>query len=146
MNTQQLNAIIFLADAKKREVYTTTLKEYLRQYGADETTTPRGIGPRIHIRPKMVDFDGQGNEVYKYEIWSWGPSGNNPRFIGEEFEKEEEAELALYDYYYDYTINKNWNSPMFWLTNEEATEGLADQLGKPVALINRYLQFTKKIA
>ena len=33
----------------------------------DETTTPHGIGPRLHLR---------GNEV-----WTWGVGGNNPRML-----------------------------------------------------------------
>lgn len=47
----------------KNEIESITYKEYLQEYGSDETTTPRGVAPRLYV---------DGNT-----IMSWGVRGNN---------------------------------------------------------------------
>lgn len=56
-----------------------TLADMCRRY-ADETTTPEGIAPRMHIRGT--------------ELWTWGVSGNNPALVAT-FKTDEEAKHAL---------------------------------------------------
>lgn len=46
----------------------------------DETTTPRGVAARMHVRGT--------------ELWTWGHAGNFPKLV-EAFETEEEARRAL---------------------------------------------------
>lgn len=48
----------------------------------DETTTPRGIAPRLHVRSA--------------ELWTWGHQGNNPHMI-RAYDTEAEAQEALED-------------------------------------------------
>lgn len=48
----------------------------------EETTTPHGIAPKLHVR---------GNE-----LWTWGHCGNFPKRIAA-FETETEAQEALED-------------------------------------------------
>lgn len=52
---------------------------------AEETTTPNGVAPKLHIR----------NET---EIWTWGSRGNNPELV-ESFYNEDETKYALYTMY-----------------------------------------------
>jgi hypothetical protein len=58
----------------------------------DETTSPRGVESRLHIRENQ---DEEGN-VMTYDVWSWGIRGNNPCFV-ESFETEEEANEYLFE-------------------------------------------------
>lgn len=70
----------------------------------DETTTPRGVGPRFHTR---------GNE-----LWTWGHQGNFPKMV-QAFDTEEDAEEALEEtFYQDF-----WNCPEICaFTNREDAE------------------------
>jgi hypothetical protein len=73
----------------------------------DCTTTPMGIGPKIHLR--------------NLEIWSWGPKGNTPYRIGicENLE-DAENEIARYRYN-DFKEPGSLDIPWFW-TKEQAQE------------------------
>lgn len=95
----KLNQVVFLIeDGKIRESKIRDLDGYI-----DETTTPRGIGPRHHTR---------GNE-----LWTWGHAGNFPRML-ETFDTDEEAEAALEEsFYYDF---KNCVDLFWFWTREEA--------------------------
>lgn len=55
---------------------------------ADETTTPKGVGARIHIR--------ENKEYGTFDLWTWGHQGNNPAYI-RSYDTEEEANYALYE-------------------------------------------------
>jgi len=72
--------VIYAVNFNKGEVYALKAKDYFKDF-AEETTTPRGIGPVMHVR---------GNE-----LWTWGFQGNHPKLV-EEFDTEEEALDALY--------------------------------------------------
>lgn len=76
----------------------------------DETTTPRGVGPRLHVREN--------------ELWTWGHAGNNPRKL-RELDTEDEAVEALEDHHY----TDFWNSALSggaFRTREEAEKFLTD--------------------
>lgn len=75
--------------------------EFLREFCADETTSPKGIEPRLHIRGpfyqtsdgvihdeileadhwiKDQELEDDLDEVPEiYELWTWGVNGNNPK-------------------------------------------------------------------
>lgn len=84
------------------EVVETNLYDHVMG-SVDETTSPVGVMPRFHIRHGEMfystDLHGRLrttiNKEGKFEVWSWGVLGNNPRFI-EEFETEEQAEDWLF--------------------------------------------------
>lgn len=114
MTRAQLQATVYLID--ENGVYPTTYKDYLREYGADETTTPKGVAPRYHIREKE---DEDGNPVF--QIWTWGVGGNNPRYTREQYDNEDDAELALYGYF-KLGAERNDQHGGFFRTEKEAQE------------------------
>lgn len=112
-----------------------TYGEYVREFGGDETTSPRGVEPRIHIREK--DYSGYveneaGEEVFqediKYQVWSWGTGGNHPSFTGAEFDTKEEAENDVYEHFEYNAQNHNDNAPGYYSTEEEAEAEIADRM------------------
>jgi len=67
----------------------------------DETTTPHGVAPRLHVRGT--------------ELWTWGHAGNFPKLV-RAYDTEAEAVEALEDSFaYDF-----WNSPNILAFNNRA--------------------------
>lgn len=126
---------IFLTEGQK--IVTMTYEEYVYQYGSDETTSPLGVTPRLHIR--HVGF-----EPTMYQIWSWGIGGNHPRYYGETFNTQEEAEHYLFERKEDYML-ENVCTPAYFNTYEEAAADLAEVTGKTTAVITRYLGIVRMI-
>jgi hypothetical protein len=50
MTTETLNQTGFIFVSYSNSIEELTYRDYLRQYGADETTSPNGVAPRIHVR------------------------------------------------------------------------------------------------
>ena len=100
----KLNTVVFLFE--NDQIVETTIGECSGY--VDETTTPRGVGPRLHVR---------GNE-----LWTWGHQGNFPRKL-REFDTEEEAQEALEEsFVYDF-----WHADLAaFATREEAEQFLPD--------------------
>lgn len=76
----------------------------------DETTTPQGVGPRLHVRGA--------------ELWTWGPQGNFPHLV-RSYDTEAEAQEALEEsFVYDF-----WHADAItaFSTHEEAEKFLADE-------------------
>ena len=75
----------------------------------DETTTPKGIAPRYHVRGR--------------ELWTWGVGGNSPRLI-REYDTEEEAQEALDETF----VHDFWSNGEFlaFSTREQAETFLRD--------------------
>lgn len=75
----------------------------------DETTTPKGIAPRYHVR---------GNE-----LWSWGVGGSNPHMI-RAYDSEGEAQEALEETF----VHDFWSCSdiMAFSTREQAEKFLRD--------------------
>ena len=111
----------------------------------DETTTPRGVGPRYHTRdyPKF-SIDGQdfecredaedyasNNELptnqivegISYELWTWGHQGNFPRQINA-YDTEAEAQEALEETFY--TDFCNCTDILSFTTRADAEKFLVD--------------------
>lgn len=95
------------------ELFMGTLKDYVLEYGRDETTTPNGVGPREHLRGA--------------ELWSWGDGGNHP-YLVKRYDNIEEAEYDLLQAY-DYNAGESDNAPVYHLTREEAEKELAEMFG-----------------
>lgn len=77
----------------------------------EQTTTPHGIGSKVHVRGS--------------NIWTWGHCGNFPRLL-EKCETEEEAlerkfKCAMWDFETDI------NAPITFNTEQEAQEYLREQ-------------------
>lgn len=108
------------------EIEAMTYDRYLGDHGADETTSPRGVAPRIHVREveveKVIGEDEDGDDVTEmvteWQLWTWGVMGNNPRYL-ESFETEEEAEVSVLEHF-EYNLEKNWDAPTAYDSYEEA--------------------------
>lgn len=70
---------VYMVDDETNQIYAFPLDELCLQC-CEETTTPRGNGPKIHAR---------GNE-----LWSWGHSGNNEELV-HKFDSKEQADHAV---------------------------------------------------
>jgi hypothetical protein len=144
-----------------------TYKEYLHSYGADETTTPKGIAPRMHIRERdtciyentttgeritedeywLLDEEDREEYSYignipKYELWTWGTGGNYPQKISS-FDSYEDAELELYSYFQWYVKEHNWNAPVFFDSFDEAVAELAQLRDRDCEVIKRFLKIQR---
>lgn len=144
MTNEQLNQVGFIVTESGIEEI--SYKNYLLKYGKDETTTPRGIGDRMHIRERNeglfkhidtgaeiweseydnLDPDEQdnykwyGEDTKEWQAWTWGVGGNHPQHCGPDFDNAEDAELYYYDRCEWYVREKNWNAPQFYDTEAEA--------------------------
>jgi len=118
------NKIVYCFD-ESREIVERTLAEHI-MLSNDETTSPRGVESRLHIR---------GNEGDGYEVWTWGCTGNKAeKFTFQNFETEEEADAWIYNriYEYDFLADDQRDTSYFY-EYEDAfdvyIERLADTLG-----------------
>ena len=148
LTNEELNKTIYYLDycectsensIENYKIVEDSYRNYLRDFGGDETTTPRGVAPRMHIREEEEECicggidkncwkcDGTGI-IKGFQIWSWGASGNHPYFVGTKFDTEEEAELEIYDYYRNYVENHNDNAPIWFDTFESALQDIAEVL------------------
>jgi len=120
---------------------------------AEETTSPRGVEDKLHIREKNgsiyqllsdkdvfiteTEFEDLSNEdqdlyeyygesVIAYEVWNWGTNGNNPHMV-DSFETEEEAEDYIYDATYNYDYQNSANYRQYFESKEDALDELYRQ-------------------
>lgn len=127
MTREQLNQTVYVVI--DGEVDAMTYEDYLNEYGKDETTTPHGIGDRMHIREVE---DEEGN-VIEWQFWTWGVGGNHPSYSGISFYNEEDANLYYYERCEWWIAEKNWDAPCWFDSEEEAEndiiEGYASNFG-----------------
>jgi len=97
------NTKIFVINADNK-VEETTLYDWV-MISEDITTTPLGCGARMHHRK---------NDDGNFEIWSWGINGNNPKYAGETFETEEEADDYLFQLVFDFELAKDDQRSTFY--------------------------------
>lgn len=111
----------------------------------DMTTTPRGVGPRFHVREeiwfkvcdsfleKKSDADDEADsveeetgtrpaikEVRLFEGWTWGHQGNSPKQI-RVFDTQEEADEWLFKGA-EMDFQNDSNAPLTFNTRAEAEE------------------------
>lgn len=91
------------------EVVEHILSDLCRDY-ADETTSPRGVEPRFHLRGT--------------ELWTRGVGGQNPDLVMA-CDSEEEAVHALY-LSFRYDLISGDNNPIVYNTREEAENDLRE--------------------
>lgn len=137
MTTQQLEATGYIIITEILSIESITYRDYLHSYGSDETTSPIGIAPRLHIREVNVN----GSEAPQYQLWTWGINGNNPRLISTH-ETTEDAESDLYDSLYYYISEKNWDAPIFHEKMEDAIAHSANMAEREYEVIERYLKLS----
>jgi hypothetical protein len=104
-------------------VVETNLYDFIMA-SVDETTSPRGVEPRLHTRQEgrclrnENDFNYDENEPI--EVWTWGIRGNNPSLI-DTVASFEEAEDFIFQRTYEYDfLPDDQRDTRFFYTEEEA--------------------------
>lgn len=105
-------------------IETMTYEEYLNEYFADETTSPRGVESKLHIREVEEGVENEDGEVTgtitKYQVREWA-AGGKP-ILKATFDNEEEAELDILgtrEYHHE---NDSVNVPSCFFDENEAKE------------------------
>jgi hypothetical protein len=101
------------------EIETMTYGEYLREYFADETTSPRGVEPRLFIREAFTGEDEQ-DACNLFELRKWWPNGSSS--LCDTYESEDEAELARLEIWEMAMQDSNTDAPSFFFDEREAQE------------------------
>lgn len=94
------------------EIEKTDLHSFIME-SADETTTPKGVGKRLHVRE---------NDEGTYDLWTWGVNGNNPRYL-ETFETKKEVEDEILLMTYNRFLADDQRDTRYYDTEEEAEQG-----------------------
>jgi hypothetical protein len=109
------------------QIETISYRDYLQEFGSDETTTPRGVAPRLYV---------EGNA-----IMTWGVRGNNHAFYAS-FANKREAMTSIYEIW-ERNIDQECNVQRFYGTKKEMFQDLADVYEKETAVIKRYFRLQK---
>lgn len=118
---------ILRSSGRLDEIESVTYGDYLAEFGSDETTTGRGIAPRLHV---------DGNS-----IMSWGVRGNNHHFYAS-FKNKREATAKLYEIW-EGNLEEECDVPYFAKTLNEMYVYLAESFQKEVQVIRRYFRLQK---
>lgn len=117
---ERLNQRIYII--KNNEIEEDIFKSIIEDYFRDETTSPKGVMPRMHIR--------KNENEETFELWTWGILGQFPKFQ-KSFETENEANDALWECWlnnYDYDDGSGLNNaPAFFFEKEDAKEYLKNK-------------------
>lgn len=123
MNYKKNQSGYILGQKNKIESY--TYEEYLRGFGADETTTPKGVAPRLFV---------DGNT-----IMTWGYRGNNLAHF-HSFKNKRDAKNMLLEIW-ESNVLDNFDAPRFFTTKKELFEDFADAHGRDYRVVKRYFHF-----
>jgi hypothetical protein len=122
MNTIDFSQSVYVIEDETIEEM--TLQEYLESFWSDNTTTPFGIRPRLHIR---TDRGDAVSELHKgadhYEIWTYGVNGNNLRKeIYDVYWTAAEAHRAILKSWLHDANTKSNSNPGYFTSIKEAQE------------------------
>jgi hypothetical protein len=142
------------------EIEETTLYNWVMRF-IDETTSPRGIEARLHIREKEKvcacwneeeeTYDANCKKCYKgtqnvYQLWTWGVRGNNPSLIAV-FDTEDEANDEFFRITYEHDFLNAYESIEYFDSEEDAYENaietLADRRNISIDVAKRYVSFVQ---
>lgn len=106
------------------QIESMTMAEFLREYYADETTSPAGVMPKLHVcEVECGEWNEDGEYVpdFKYIVNEWLCNGSKREV--ETFESEDEAgEYILERWFSDY--QQNGGQPCYD-SEQECFEALA---------------------
>ena len=94
--------------------------DYLREYHSDETTSPRGVMPKLHLDERK---DG------RYEIRAWQPGGRS-RVFDHNLDKgytQDEAMAIIYGVWEENHHERSVDAPGWFDTKEELEQVLKDR-------------------
>lgn len=106
----------------KGEIEEVKYKDYLHEFGSDETTTPNGVAPRLFLKGKKV--------------MSWGVRGNNLKEYAV-LESKKDAKKTLYQCWAN-NVEEECNVPQFYLTKDDLYEDLSQHHDTTKEVIERY--------
>jgi hypothetical protein len=109
---------------EKGEIQNTNYLGHLREYGADETTTGKGVAPRLYI---------EGNTVM-----TWGVGGNNHKIYAS-CQNKTEATNLLYSIWQN-NVSDNWDAPRFFTTKKDLFVHIAESINREIKVIKRYFK------
>lgn len=148
----------------------TNLYEFVME-SAEQTTSPRGVCNKLHIREieqdcSCVDDEGCFDDDCKkclhgcelvYQVWDWGFRGQYPQRV-ETFETEEEAEDFIYCRTYDFDFSNDvnrdtryYNTPIdlisedFELNTETAQSYYAHMMKAEAIKAEREAQYRREV-
>jgi hypothetical protein len=99
-------------------------QDYLRDFGADETTTPRGVAPRLFLDGKT--------------LCTWGLRGNNRKEL-ETYKTKKEAKNILF-LKWENNLSEACEFTFFASSKKELFEYLAERFDKNQKVIKRYFR------
>lgn len=114
------------------EIEETNLYDHI-MVSAEETTSPRGVENKLHVREKYEDVFDQNGELecqnQCFEVWTWGFRGQYPKFI-ERFETPEDAENDIFERTFNYDFENDCNrNTQYFETYDDALETMAEIMG-----------------
>lgn len=105
-------------------------QDYLRDFGADETTTGRGVAPRLYV---------DGNT-----LMTWGISGNNHKVYA--YCKNKTQAKELLHSIWGGNVSDNWDAPRFFTKKVDLFQDLAECHQKNILIIKRYFKIQESMA
>ena len=108
----------------KGEIESIKYSDYLREFGSDETTTGKGIAPRLYV-------DGK-------DIYTWGLRGNNHNLY-ESYKSKREANKKLYEIWQS-NLDENNEYIYFATSKKDLFIYLAECFDKNYKVIKRYFK------
>lgn len=136
MTRIDLNRIGFVSHFSPASIQAISYKEYLDEHGTDWCTSPLGVRNRFFIK------EVEGEELFEYEIWSWGTRGCNPYFTGDKFYDEQEATLDIYRRKEMYVCD-SYSAPLWHTKYEDAVMEIAEVRCRSKEAVERFLSISK---
>jgi hypothetical protein len=124
MTQEQLSRPVFIVNNLRVEE--STYGEYLREYWADEVTSPIGVEPALFVQ--------ESEEGYELRRWV----GSRSTLV-DTFSSKADAELERFSRWENDFLNTSSNAPVFEQSYDQAISLLADRTHKSTAVIRRYL-------
>ncbi len=99
------------------EVVKNNLYDFVME-SVDETTSPRGVEPRIHVRPD--------EDAGTFEVWTWGVRGNNPVYLMS-FNTKEEAEDWVFERVFEFDFLEDDQRDISYFDTPEEAQALINE-------------------
>lgn len=100
LNYSNRNTPVYYRD-ERGDIEQCTYAEFVRQFGADETTTPNGVAPRKYV------YDTYNN----FEVREWNRHGFGSKLLSTH-ETRAEAEKELFEYWESFMLDSD-QTPYF---------------------------------
>lgn len=129
MNTN-FNQTVWTVSKYSGSVESMTMAEFLREYYADETTSPAGVMPKLHVcEVECGEWNEDGEYVpdFKYIVNEWLCNGSKREV--ETFESEDEAGEYILERWH--MVFLQHSEPLCYDSEQECFEALAASRNLP---------------